>query len=172
MSLLNHSFNLLTPEVQVTRFKWYTYMYDFLNKCTYCTTVKHHRTAVCSHHHTVISLGFENMALLWYGQHLYSTVFCTAITVYSMVESHTKTACPLYPNVRNHLDMCPLCFEATLGPPMGLNNPTPTPELGETCHHIGTHLNAQQQAQYFFNSLFDSVSSVDLFTCILDPTLS
>jgi len=91
MSLLNHSFNLLTLEVQVTRFKWNTYIYDFLNKFTYCTTVKHHKMAVCSHHHTVISLGFGNMALLQYGQHLYSTVFCTAITVYSMVESMMST---------------------------------------------------------------------------------
>jgi hypothetical protein len=62
-------------------------MYDFLNKITYHTTVKHRKTAICGCHRTVVSLDFGSTALLWYGQHLYSAVFCTAITVYSMLES-------------------------------------------------------------------------------------
>ena len=51
------------------------------------STVKQHTTAVYSCHRTVISPEYWSTALLWYGGHLYNTVFCMAVTVYSTVES-------------------------------------------------------------------------------------
>ena len=51
------------------------------------TTVKHRKTAVCSRPHTVTSLNFVSTVMLRYSPHLYSTVFCTAVAVYSMVVS-------------------------------------------------------------------------------------
>ena len=57
----------------------------------YCrSTIKQHTTAIYSHHHTVICPEFWSTALLWYGGHPYNTVFCTAITVYGMVENPSK----------------------------------------------------------------------------------
>ena len=43
--------------------------------------------AVCSRRRTVVSLDFVSTVLLLYGPHPYSTVFCTAVTVYGTVVS-------------------------------------------------------------------------------------
>ena len=51
------------------------------------TTIKHHKTAVCSHPCTVTSLNFVSTVMLWYCPHPYSTIFCTAVAVYSTVVS-------------------------------------------------------------------------------------
>jgi hypothetical protein len=58
----------------------------------YCTTVKCRKTAVHSHHRTVMSLDFWSTALLRYGQHPYGAVLCTAVTVYGTVESPNYSA--------------------------------------------------------------------------------
>ena len=50
-----------------------------------CTTVQYRKMAIYSHHCTVLGLDFVSMALLWYGPYPYSTIFHTAVAVYSTV---------------------------------------------------------------------------------------
>ena len=47
-------------------------MCNGLNKISACTTVKYHKTAICSHCHTIVSLYFANTAILQYGGEPYS----------------------------------------------------------------------------------------------------
>jgi hypothetical protein len=82
--------------VQVnTSSKWYTYIYDLLNKFTHRNTVKCRKTAVCSRHRTVVRLDFGSTALLRYGQYPYRAVFCTAVAVYGTVESPSQSLLPV-----------------------------------------------------------------------------
>jgi hypothetical protein len=70
-SPLNHLFRLAHPG-SVSR-----YMYDFLNKFAYHTTVKHCKTAVCGHQRTIVSLDFGSTARLQYSKHPYSAIYGT-----------------------------------------------------------------------------------------------
>ena len=62
-------------------------MHNVTNEYSDCTTIKHCKMAICSCHHTIITLYFLSMAWLQYGPHLYSTIFCMAVAVYGTVVS-------------------------------------------------------------------------------------
>ena len=55
----------------------YNLIYNIWIKFSDRSTVKRHKTAICSRHRTVVCLDFESTALLRYGQYPYGTVYGT-----------------------------------------------------------------------------------------------